>query len=239
MSLGFEPSQPPHRHGGLVDPEAAHGAFRPPAAISRATRALQRGRDQFVVLPPASARDLRALGGERARGFRFRREGAEGDHAHGALPTTASRCSMRSSTRRRARRAARSGAGSAAAEFAYDAPSSAFFATCASGMTATVVCEPRHVTWFTPSATQLLAGFASRASPPIRPCRAAEPGGWDGLATRLHGSPRMYYSAYGAGAASRDMRGSDEASRRSVVHLRQHRARRCDGQCARLTNALS
>ncbi len=37
------------------------------------------------------------------------------------------------------------------------------------------------------------------AADPARVPEAAEPGGWAGLRYwRLHGSPRMYYSAYGA-----------------------------------------
>jgi uncharacterized protein YecE (DUF72 family) len=37
------------------------------------------------------------------------------------------------------------------------------------------------------------------ADPPRAP-NGFDPGGWDGLAYfRLHGSPRMYYSAYGDG----------------------------------------
>ena len=58
---------------------------------------------------------------------------------------------------------------------------------------------------------------------------AAEPGGWDGLVYyRLHGSPRMYYSAYTAeyldSLAGRPAR-RDSAG---VVHLRQHRRIRSD-----------
>lgn len=62
-----------------------------------------------------------------------------------------------------------------------------------------VACEPRHSTWFEPEAGALLAGqrVARVAADPARVPEAAEPGGWDGLAYwRLHGSPRMYWSAY-------------------------------------------
>jgi uncharacterized protein YecE (DUF72 family) len=62
-----------------------------------------------------------------------------------------------------------------------------------------VACEPRHRSWFTDEVEQLLAGFRVArvgADPALVP-RAAEPGGWPGLAYyRLHGSPRMYYSPY-------------------------------------------
>ena len=64
-----------------------------------------------------------------------------------------------------------------------------------------VVWEPRHATWFTPRAEDLLAAHrVSRvaADPAVVPA-AAEPGGWDGLRYfRLHGAPRIYYSDYGA-----------------------------------------
>ena len=65
-----------------------------------------------------------------------------------------------------------------------------------------VVCEPRHPTWFTPDAEDLLAGFdVSRvaADPAIVPA-AAEPSGHDEIAyVRLHGAPRVYYSNYADG----------------------------------------
>lgn len=62
-----------------------------------------------------------------------------------------------------------------------------------------VVCEPRHPSWFTGRADALLSRFevARVAADPARVPRAAEPGGWSGLAYyRLHGSPQMYHSAY-------------------------------------------
>jgi uncharacterized protein YecE (DUF72 family) len=62
-----------------------------------------------------------------------------------------------------------------------------------------VVCEPRHASWFTPQAEGLLAEYqiARVAADPALTATAAEPGGWKGLVYyRLHGSPRMYYSAY-------------------------------------------
>ncbi len=62
-----------------------------------------------------------------------------------------------------------------------------------------VVCEPRHPSWFTPAAGQLLALFRvarAAADPAISP-QGTQPGGWDGLVYyRLHGSPEMYRSAY-------------------------------------------
>ena len=64
---------------------------------------------------------------------------------------------------------------------------------------ASVVCEPRHISWFATEAENLLAKFriARVAADPAIVPRAAEPSGWEKLVYyRLHGSPRMYYSAY-------------------------------------------
>jgi uncharacterized protein YecE (DUF72 family) len=63
-------------------------------------------------------------------------------------------------------------------------------------------CEPRHPSWFTPEADALLAGsgVARVAADPARVPEAAEPGGAPGTVYyRLHGSPRIYYSAYDGG----------------------------------------
>ncbi len=64
-----------------------------------------------------------------------------------------------------------------------------------------IVCEPRHVTWFTPEVEALLdeLRIARVAADPAPVPRADEPGGWRGLSYyRLHGSPKIYYSAYSA-----------------------------------------
>src|SRR4051812_6225347 len=62
-----------------------------------------------------------------------------------------------------------------------------------------VAFEPRHETWFTAAVEDLLRRFriARVAADPARvPC-AGEAGGYNGLVYyRLHGSPRVYYSAY-------------------------------------------
>jgi uncharacterized protein YecE (DUF72 family) len=63
-----------------------------------------------------------------------------------------------------------------------------------------VACEPRHPSWFEREPDDLLAGLrvARVAADPGRHPLALMPGGWLGLEYhRLHGSPRMYYSAYG------------------------------------------
>ena len=61
------------------------------------------------------------------------------------------------------------------------------------------VLEPRHETWFTPDVEKLLVEYrvARVAADPARVPAAAEPGGYKGVMyLRLHGSPRVYYSAY-------------------------------------------
>ena len=76
---------------------------------------------------------------------------------------------------------------------------SAFFSDLHARAAGTVVCEPRHPTWFTPEAEVLLRELeiARVAADPACVPEAAEPGGWRGVSYyRLHGSPRIYYSAY-------------------------------------------
>ncbi|HEX8643765.1 MAG TPA: DUF72 domain-containing protein [Allosphingosinicella sp.] len=66
---------------------------------------------------------------------------------------------------------------------------------------ARIACEPRHPSWFEDEPDALLARLEVArvaADPSVVPAAAA-PGGWGGLAYwRLHGSPIMYRSAYGA-----------------------------------------
>jgi uncharacterized protein YecE (DUF72 family) len=62
-----------------------------------------------------------------------------------------------------------------------------------------LVCEPRHASWFTPDVEQWLAErrIARVAADPAPAANADLPGGWQGLRYfRLHGAPRVYYSAY-------------------------------------------
>jgi uncharacterized protein YecE (DUF72 family) len=64
-----------------------------------------------------------------------------------------------------------------------------------------IACEPRHASWFEPEADQLLQRheIARVAADPARVPAAAAPGGWRGFTYyRLHGAPRIYYSAYSA-----------------------------------------
>lgn len=74
-----------------------------------------------------------------------------------------------------------------------------FFVALSQRIHAPVVCEPRHVSWFTPEVDDWLTQrriARVAADPPTAP-GATHPGGWRRLTyIRLHGSPRMYYSAY-------------------------------------------
>lgn len=74
-----------------------------------------------------------------------------------------------------------------------------FFTALRDRFSSRVVCEPRHPTWFTPEAGEVLKDYqvARVAADPAPHPLAAEPGGWTGLVYyRLHGSPRIYYSRY-------------------------------------------
>jgi uncharacterized protein YecE (DUF72 family) len=86
----------------------------------------------------------------------------------------------------------------------------AFLDALAERLPQPVVWEPRHTSWFTAEADAFLAErrVARVVADPAKPAGADEPGGWRDLTyVRLHGSPRMYYSAYGpewlAGMAGR------------------------------------
>lgn len=77
----------------------------------------------------------------------------------------------------------------------------AFFADLRGRFTGNVVVEPRHRSWFTPTATRLITAHrvARVAADPAVVPAASEPGGWDGLVYyRLHGSPKVYFSNYDA-----------------------------------------
>jgi uncharacterized protein YecE (DUF72 family) len=78
-----------------------------------------------------------------------------------------------------------------------------FFRDLHERIDAPIVCEPRHVSWFTP---EMDAWFVERrvarvAADPAPVKGADKPGGWKELAYyRWHGSPRIYYSDYDDGA---------------------------------------
>jgi len=74
-----------------------------------------------------------------------------------------------------------------------------FFDHFRNKFTGAIVCEPRHLTWFSPQAEKLLIDFqiARAATDPAISPRASTPGGWNGVVYyRLHGAPKMYYSNY-------------------------------------------
>ena len=74
-----------------------------------------------------------------------------------------------------------------------------FFACLRDRHAGAVACEPRHPTWFTGEANDVFLRYAVArvAADPACVPDAAFPGGWPELVyLRLHGSPRMYYSAY-------------------------------------------
>lgn len=83
--------------------------------------------------------------------------------------------------------------------FDYEA-ASGFFAMLRALHGGALVCEPRHASWFAADADALLARHrvARAAANPALHSGAGIPGGWTGLTyRRWHGSPRMYFSAYG------------------------------------------
>ena len=75
----------------------------------------------------------------------------------------------------------------------------AFFIEAGHALTGAPVCEPRHSSWFTRAADDLLIELrvARVAADPAPVAAAGTPGGWPRLAYfRLHGSPRAYWSSY-------------------------------------------
>jgi len=88
------------------------------------------------------------------------------------------------------------------ASLAYDGGVAArFFKHLTAACHSQVVCEPRHASWFSKRADALLRrhGIARVAADPARVPGAESPGGSKRLAYyRLHGSPKIYYSAYSA-----------------------------------------
>ena len=80
-----------------------------------------------------------------------------------------------------------------------EAVTTGFFAVLSARTSSTIVCEPRHPSWFTPEANRLLKRLevARVAADPAICEAAASPGGWKGLTYwRLHGSPVTYRSSY-------------------------------------------
>jgi uncharacterized protein YecE (DUF72 family) len=74
-----------------------------------------------------------------------------------------------------------------------------FFAALRERFSGAVVCEPRHPSWLGRAPVAMLRKFriGRVAADPATVPAAAKPGAFGGLCYyRLHGSPRMYYSAY-------------------------------------------
>jgi uncharacterized protein YecE (DUF72 family) len=81
-----------------------------------------------------------------------------------------------------------------------------FFESLAAHSSVRVACEPRHASWFNARASDLLEryGIARVAADPTANPGGDEPGGACQLIYyRLHGSPRIYYSAYSVDFLSR------------------------------------
>jgi uncharacterized protein YecE (DUF72 family) len=74
-----------------------------------------------------------------------------------------------------------------------------FFENLRARTSVSIACEPRHESWFAPDADAILRRFnvARVAADPARVPAAAVPGGSREFSYfRLHGSPKIYYSAY-------------------------------------------
>jgi uncharacterized protein YecE (DUF72 family) len=80
-----------------------------------------------------------------------------------------------------------------------------------------IVCEPRHATWFTPKAEQMLVEYriGRVAADPAKEPAAGKPGGYTRSIVyyRLHGSPDMYWSKY----SSQRIKSWAEAFRREAA----------------------
>jgi uncharacterized protein YecE (DUF72 family) len=95
----------------------------------------------------------------------------------------------------------------------------AFFHSMRRRSDAAIVCEPRHPSWFTDEAGDLLAGakVARVAADPAICEAASRPGGWRGLSYwRLHGSPVIYRSSYADRIDRYASLLSDDAAERDV-----------------------
>jgi uncharacterized protein YecE (DUF72 family) len=146
------------------------------------------------------ARDLRPLGGFRRGGISFRCKVSKSNKSWPA----ASRCGNASKYVPRGDPEPRQqdGAILTAASAIFDLPSAGggkvlrILRKCSWQR---VVCEPRHPSWFDADVDNLLASFdvARVAADPARVPEAGRPGGTRTFEYyRLHGTPRMYYSAY-------------------------------------------
>ena len=120
--------------------------------------------------------------------------------------------------RRQARDPARAAA--AQARLRTRAGRRAFSRSLAGALRRRIACEPRHPSWFEPAADGFCDSLRSPASPPTPlSCRPPPPrAAGDGFVyCRLHGSPRMYRSAYDAEQPRRLMRGRSAPSPRRAA----------------------
>ncbi len=96
------------------------------------------------------------------------------------------------------------------------ATAQAFFKLFRSQTQGTLVCEPRHASWFTPAAEELLRKheIGRVAADPGLNSSASLPGGCRSIAYfRWHGSPHMYYSQYDEAALTDLHRKIDSAAK--------------------------
>jgi uncharacterized protein YecE (DUF72 family) len=187
---------------GWALPAIARDRFPDEGSIlKRYAAKLPGGGNQFIVLPTPQAFHLRAMGRQRAGDVSLLGEGAEGHHTRGATR-------LGTGTLLDAFVAEVSALGPRLGCLLVQLPPSltfdaaiagAFFGALREGYAGMAVLEPRHPTWFTAEAErQLVAQRIARvAADPAISLEASEPGGWpDVVYYRLHGSPRVYYSAY-------------------------------------------
>jgi len=141
-----------------------------------------------------------AMAGQRASGFSVFCEVAEGNHSHAQAGGLRAR-------NRNVPRASPNLGRKLAVLLVQLPPKLSFDRTVARGFfsnlmnctDAIIACEPRHVTWFSEDASDLLAelGVARVAADPAICDAAARPGDWGALRYwRLHGSPVVYRSSY-------------------------------------------
>lgn len=96
----------------------------------------------------------------------------------------------------------------------------AFFGMLRTQFWGGVVCEPRHATWFSAEAEQLLRAYqvARVAADPALVPQAHLPGGWHEIVYyRLHGSPQVYFSSYGTAYIEQLAQTLDSAGRGKTV----------------------
>jgi uncharacterized protein YecE (DUF72 family) len=95
-----------------------------------------------------------------------------------------------------------------------------FFTAMRTRFNGDIVFEPRHESWFDHKVEAMLTDYrvARVAADPARVPAAAEPAGYDRIVyIRLHGSPRIYYSAYSPQHLERVTRIIEEYSARDVA----------------------